>query len=290
MQIIHSNTELRGFLAKQRRIAFVPTMGNLHAGHLKLIDIAKQHASCVVVSVFVNPLQFGPNEDLERYPRTLEADCEKLEAADVMIAFTPSIAEMYPGFDGQSLNQSMIINPPPIATELCGASRPGHFSGVATVVAKLFNIVQPNVAIFGKKDFQQLFIIKKLVNQFNFPVEIIAGETVRESGGLAMSSRNGNFSDDEKVKAAQLYQTLKQVAQAVKTKLQDYATIEKSAVQSLTEKGWKVDYISIRSSITLKPALINQENLIVLGAATLNQTRLIDNIEFCAKPLNWLQC
>lgn len=286
MQIIHSNTELRGFLAKQRRIAFVPTMGNLHAGHLKLIDIAKQHANCVVVSVFVNPLQFGPNEDLERYPRTLEADCEKLEAADVMIAFTPSIAEMYPGFDGQSLNQSMIINPPPIATELCGASRPGHFSGVATVVAKLFNIVQPNVAIFGKKDFQQLFIIKKLVNQFNFPVEIIAGETVRESGGLAMSSRNGNFSDDEKVKAAQLYQTLKQVAQAVKTKLQDYATIEKSAVQSLTEKGWKVDYISIRSSITLKPALINQENLIVLGAATLNQTRLIDNIEFCAKPLN----
>ena len=286
MQIIHSNTELRGFLAKQRRIAFVPTMGNLHAGHLKLIDIAKQHANCVVISVFVNPLQFGPNEDLERYPRTLEADCEKLETADVMIAFTPSIAEMYPGFDGQSLNQSMIINPPPIATELCGASRPGHFSGVATVVAKLFNIVQPNVAIFGKKDFQQLFIIKKLVNQFNFPVEIIAGETVRESGGLAMSSRNGNFSDDEKVKAAQLYQTLKQVAQAVKTKLQDYATIEKSAVQSLTEKGWKVDYISIRSSITLKPALINQENLIVLGAATLGQTRLIDNIEFCAKPLS----
>ena len=286
MQIIHHSAELRNNLSKQKRIAFVPTMGNLHAGHLQLVSIAKQHADCVVVSIFVNPLQFGPNEDLDRYPRTLEADCEKLQKAGATIVFAPDVQEMYPSYDGQSLNQSMTITPPPIANELCGASRPGHFSGVATVVAKLFNMVNPDVAVFGKKDFQQLFIIRKLVKQFNLPVEIIAGDIVREQGGLAMSSRNGNFNAAEKIKAQELHITLKEVVQEIKSQQQDFPTIEKKAVQRLSNKGWDVDYISIRSSVTLQPAPVNQGDLVILGAATLNRTRLIDNIEFCAKPLN----
>jgi pantoate--beta-alanine ligase len=286
MQVIHTTAALSALLLKQKRIAFVPTMGNLHEGHLHLVDIAKKHASCVVVSIFVNPLQFGPNEDLDRYPRTLEADCEQLKKVGANIVFAPSVIEMYPGFDGQSLHQQVTINPPSMASELCGASRPGHFSGVATVVTKLFNMVKPNVAIFGKKDFQQLFIIRKLVNQLNFPIEIIAGETIREPGGLAMSSRNGRFNEIEKKQAAQLHLTLREVIQAIKVKNNDFRTIEKNAVQRLTEKGWNVDYISIRSPFTLQPASSSDDPLVLLGAATLNGTRLIDNIEFCAKSLN----
>ncbi len=281
MQIIHDTVALREALDKHKRVAFVPTMGNLHEGHLNLVKIAKQHAHCVVVSIFVNPLQFGPNEDLDRYPRTLEADCEKLEKLEASIVFAPTVADMYPGFDGKSLNQTITVTPPPIANELCGASRPGHFAGVATVVTKLFNIVQPNVAVFGKKDFQQLYIIRKLVNQLNFPIDIIAGETIREPGGLAMSSRNGNFNDVEKKQAVQLYLTLRQMIEAIKLNQLDFATIEKNAEKQLEKQGWIVDYMSIRSSATLHSAS-NKEvgNLIVLGAAILNGTRLIDNIEF----------
>ncbi len=286
MRVIHTSAELIGMLRQQKRVAFVPTMGNLHDGHLHLVNIAKQHADCVIVSIFVNPLQFGQNEDLDRYPRTLEADCKQLEKAGVSLVFAPSVIEIYPGFDGQSLHQQVTINLPAIASELCGASRPGHFSGVATVVTKLFNIIQPNVAIFGKKDFQQLFIIRKLVNQLNFPIEIIAGDTIREPGGLAMSSRNGNFSDEEKTHAAQLHLALREVVEAIKLKQYDYRTIENNAAQQLSKKGWKVDYIAIRSSFTLQPAVNDLANLVILGAATLNGTRLIDNIEFCAKPLN----
>ncbi len=281
MQIIHDTVALREALDKHKRVAFVPTMGNLHEGHLNLVKIAKQHAHCVVVSIFVNPLQFGPNEDLDRYPRTLEADCEKLEKLEASIVFAPTVADMYPGFDGKSLNQTITVTPPPIANELCGASRPGHFAGVATVVTKLFNIVQPNVAVFGKKDFQQLYIIRKLVNQLNFPIDIIAGETIREPGGLAMSSRNGNFNDVEKKQAVQLYLTLRQMIEAIKLNQLDFATIEKNAEKQLEKQGWIVDYMSIRSSATLHSAS-NKDvgNLIVLGAAILNGTRLIDNIEF----------
>ncbi len=286
MHVIHHSYELNNLLSKEKRTAFVPTMGNLHAGHLHLVKMAKQHADCVVVSIFVNPLQFDQNEDLARYPRTLEADCQKLEAAGVSIVFAPDVQEMYPGFDGQSLNQTMMITPPPIASELCGASRPGHFSGVATVVAKLFNMVKPDVAVFGKKDFQQLFIIRRLVNQLNFSVDIIAGDIIREQGGLAMSSRNGRFNNTEKLKAQELYITLREVVEAIKRNRQDFKTIEKEAIQHLSDKGWEVDYISIRSTVTLKPVTIAQGDLVVLGAATLNKTRLIDNIEFCAKPLN----
>jgi pantoate--beta-alanine ligase len=287
MKVIHQNAALQEILSNKKRIAFVPTMGNLHNGHLNLVEIAKQHADCVVVSIFVNPLQFDSKDDLEKYPRTLEEDCQKLEKAGASVVFAPNVEEIYPGFDGKSLHQSITVTPPPIASELCGASRPGHFAGVTTIVTKLFNIVQPNVAIFGKKDFQQLFIIRKLVNQLNFPIEIIAGETIREPGGLAMSSRNTHFSEAEKTQAIQLYLALRQVVQAVKSNQQDFASIEKKAVQQLTNQGWIVDYISIRSVVTLRPASgIDQGNLVILGAATLNQTRLIDKIEFCAKPLN----
>ncbi|HQC28912.1 MAG TPA: pantoate--beta-alanine ligase, partial [Methylotenera sp.] len=198
MQIIHTVTELRNALKSQSSIGFLPTMGNLHAGHIHLVALAKQHSKTVVVSIFVNPLQFGANEDFGSYPRTFEEDCEKLQSAGAHIVFAPNVSEMYPDFDGQNLNQSMTITPPPIADVLCGASRPGHFTGVATVVMKLFNIVQPDFAVFGKKDFQQLFIIREMVRQFNLQIEIIAGETIREASGLALSSRNGYLTADEK--------------------------------------------------------------------------------------------
>jgi pantoate--beta-alanine ligase len=280
MQIIQTILELRNHLKSQASIAFVPTMGNLHAGHIRLVEIAKQHAECVVVSIFVNPLQFGPNEDLVSYPRTLEADCEKLKTAGANIIFAPSADEMYPEA------QTMTIVPPPIASELCGASRPGHFAGVATIVMKLFNIVfyntlQPNIAVFGKKDFQQLFIIKELVKQFNLPIEIIAGETVREKSGLALSSRNGYLTDAQRAAASQLNSTLQSISVSVKNGNKDFAALENQAVQQLTIAGWQVDYVSVRSTTALNPASINDKNLVVLGAAKMGKTRLIDNIEFC---------
>jgi pantoate--beta-alanine ligase len=281
MKVIHQTVALQEALSKLKRIAFVPTMGNLHQGHLNLVQIAKQHADCVVVSIFVNPLQFGESEDLDKYPRTLEADCEKLEKAGASIVFAPSVSDIYPGFDGKSLHQNVTVNPPPIASELCGASRPGHFAGVATVVTKLFNIVQPNVAVFGKKDFQQLYIIRKLVNQLNFPIDIIAGDTIREPGGLAMSSRNGRFNDAERKQAVQLHLALRHVVEAIKLNHQDFKTIEKNAADQLSKQGWIVDYISIRSPVTLAPLSRHDVgNIVVLGAASLNGIRLIDNLEF----------
>jgi pantoate--beta-alanine ligase len=280
MQIIHTINELRNVLKTHQSIGFVPTMGNLHAGHIHLVEIAKQRAKCVVVSIFVNPLQFGANEDLASYPRTLDADCEKLKIAGADIVFAPSVTEIYPYFDGKNLNQSMSITSPPVANDLCGATRPGHFGGVATVVMKLFNIVMPQFAVFGKKDFQQLFIIKDLVKQFNFPIEIIAGETVRESNGLAMSSRNGYLSAEQKSEAAQLQQCLQQIVNSIKQGNTNFADLEQTATQALNNKGWLVDYISVRSANTLAPATIKDLNLVVLAAAKLGSTRLIDNIDF----------
>jgi pantoate--beta-alanine ligase len=284
MEIISSIAELRNTLEHKARIAFVPTMGNLHDGHIELVEIAKQHAACVVVSIFVNPLQFGPHEDLANYPRTLEADCRKLQAAGANIVFTPSVLEMYPDAvttaGGMNLGQTMKVTPPPIADELCGASRPGHFDGVATVVAKLFNIVQPDIAVFGKKDYQQLFIIRELVKQFNLPIKIIAGETVREPSGLAMSSRNGYLNETEKVQAAQLHKMLESIVQKVKTGTADLAFLADAASLALKQLGWEVDYVSFRSQTTLMPATADDQLLIVLAAAKLGTTRLIDNIDF----------
>ena len=279
MQIIQTVAELRNALKNQANIAFAPTMGNLHAGHIHLVDIAKQHAACVVVSIFVNPLQFGANEDLASYPRTLEADCKKLSAAGASFVFAPSVEEMYADFDGKNLNQTMTINPSAIADALCGASRPGHFAGVATVVMKLFNIVTPNFAVFGKKDFQQLFMIRELVKQFNLPTTIIASETIREDSGLAMSSRNGYLTETQKLEAVKLQQTLKSIATKIQQGDIDFAALTLQATQTLNNGDWLVDYISICSSSTLMPAGAHDKTLVILAAAKIGNTRLIDNIE-----------
>ena len=279
MQIIETVAALRSALKHQSHIALVPTMGNLHAGHLHLVALAKQQASCVVVSIFVNPLQFGANEDLANYPRSLEADCEKLDAAGVDIVFAPSVIEMYPQFDGQHLNQTMTVTAPAIANELCGASRPGHFSGVATVVAKLFNIVMPQLAVFGKKDFQQLHIISELVQQFNLPITIVAGDTIREHNGLAMSSRNSFLSVDQKNTAAQLQQELNAIKLQIQHGSTDFNALILAATERLQPSGWLVDYISVRSALSLAPATTQDQSLVILAAAKLGNTRLIDNVD-----------
>jgi pantoate--beta-alanine ligase len=297
MQIIQTAHALSQALAKQSAIAFVPTMGNLHAGHIALVALAKSTQACVVVSIFVNPLQFGANEDLSNYPRTLEADLDKLKAAGADIVFTPSEHEIYPHFDAatNSTHQSMTIGLPSIANALCGEVRPGHFAGVATVVLKLFNLVffngaQRKIAIFGKKDFQQLFIIRDMVKQFNLPIEIMAGDTQREADGLAMSSRNGYLNPAQRLEAPGLYRALGLLVDAVKQGNTDFAASEAQTMQFLTQLGWIVDYISIRSAETLLPASqtdLKQTDpkqadlkLVVLGAARQGSTRLIDNIEF----------
>ncbi len=274
MDIIANIAELRKRLSAETSIAFVPTMGNLHDGHLALVALAKQHASCVVVSIFVNPLQFAANEDLASYPRTLKPDCQKLAAAGVNVVFTPTDAELYPQI------QNITVRLPGIAQELCGVARPTHFEGVATVVLKLFNIVQPQVAVFGNKDFQQLFIIGQLIRQLALPIQLISGETVRETDGLAMSSRNGYLKPAERVEAPRLYRALQQVVHAAQQGRQDFPEIESQTMQFLTQLGWIVDYISIRNAMTLTIATKADRNLVVLGAARLGKTRLIDNIEF----------
>lgn len=272
MQIIHSVFELRQRLATEPTVAFVPTMGNLHEGHLDLVRIAREHGRCVVVSIFVNPLQFGPNEDFDKYPRTLQADCEKLQGlADVV--FAPAVPEMYPE------QQTMFVEPPPVATELCGAFRPGHFRGVATVVMKLFNIVQPQVAVFGKKDYQQLAIIRQMVAQFNLPITIIGAETKRSADGLALSSRNQYLAENERTEAAFMNQMLKGIAQAIKQGERDFARLEQDAMQTLESRGWQVDYVAIRGQQSLLRPEPGEKALVVLAAAKLGMTRLIDNIE-----------
>lgn len=283
MQIISLSNALCAALKKQTNIGFVPTMGNLHAGHIHLVNLAKQHSDCVVVSIFVNPLQFGANEDLANYPRSLEADCEKLKAAGCDIVFTPAVAEIYPQFtqndSGMSLNQTILIQPSAIANDLCGASRPGHFAGVATVVAKLFNMVQPKSAFFGKKDFQQLFIIRELVKQLNYRIQIMAGETVREASGLALSSRNDYLSVAQKQQAAELNQALQTIAAEIKVQNTEFIMLENSAKTQLNATGWQVDYVTVRSALSLLPASQADKHLVILAAAKMGNTRLIDNIE-----------
>ena len=287
MQIVKTSEALSQALAKQTAIAFVPTMGNLHAGHIQLVELAKTKSACVVVSIFVNPLQFAANEDLSKYPRTLDVDLAKLKAAGADIVFTPSEQEIYPDFDASTNNthQSISINLPSIANELCGAARPGHFSGMATVVLKLFNLVffngaQTKIAIFGKKDFQQLFIIRDMVKQFNLPIEIMAADTKREEDGLAMSSRNGYLTPAQKLEAPRLYSELSLLVDAIKQGNTDFKALEARSTECLTQLGWIVDYISVRSVQTLLPATQNDNKLVVLGAARQGTTRLIDNIEF----------
>jgi pantoate--beta-alanine ligase len=274
MQVIHSALELRAALAGESAIAFVPTMGNLHAGHISLVELAKQHGGPVVASIFVNPLQFGAGEDFERYPRTLDADCEKLAAAGCDLVFAPDVAEMYP------VPQTFSVQPPDaLANDLCGAFRPGHFSGVATVVLKLFNLVGPRVAVFGSKDFQQLRVIEELVRQFNLPIEIVAGATLREADGLAMSSRNAYLGAAERIQAAQLQRELAAIVAAITAGERDFEALAATAGRHLKMAGWRVDYVALRDAATLAAPTPDSTRLVVLGAAWLGKTRLIDNIE-----------
>ena len=275
MRVVHSVAELRVALAGETATAFVPTMGNLHAGHVSLVELAKQHGHPVVASLFVNPLQFGAGEDFERYPRTLAADCEKLASAGCDLVFAPDVAEIYP------VPQTFTVQPSAdLANDLCGAFRPGHFSGVATVVLKLFNLVQPRVAVFGKKDFQQLRVIEELVRQFNLPIEIVAGATLREADGLAMSSRNAYLGASERIQAAALQRELAAIVAAVRGSERDYEALCASATRHLKMAGWRVDYVALRDAVTLQVPTPDTHRLVVLGAAWLGSTRLIDNIEW----------
>ena len=256
------------------RVAFVPTMGNLHRGHLQLVEQAKKQADRVVVSIFVNPTQFGEGEDFDSYPRTLPQDILKLEPHQVDTLFLPSVAELY------GKNTLTTVSVQGLSSMHCGASRKGHFNGVATVVSKLFNIVQPDVALFGEKDFQQLAVIREMVCDLNMPIEILGVATVRESDGLAMSSRSGYLNTEQRKTVTKLYETLCAAKQAVIAGLLEYARIEKNACAALTEVGFEPEYFSICKADNLNPATSEDTCLVILAAAKIGQTRLIDNISF----------
>ena len=257
MQVVGETARLRNALAGAGPVAFVPTMGNLHAGHLALVRLARQHAPTVVVSIFVNRLQFLPGEDFDRYPRTFEQDCRLLEAEGVQVVFAPGERELYPQ------PQAYFVHPPPIADELEGGFRPGFFKGVATVVLKLFNCVQPAAAVFGKKDYQQLFLVRGMVQQLDLPIRIIAGETVR-------SSRNGYLSSAERAEAPRLYRLLNEGAAGLSPT---------QASKALAAAGWQPDYIEVRRRVDLAAVQPGDNERVVLAAARLGGTRLIDNLE-----------
>ena len=269
--------ELRACVATWRRsgerVALVPTMGNLHAGHLDLVQRARERAVRTVVSIFVNPLQFGPQEDLAAYPRTLEADRQQLEEAGADLLFAPEVEEVYPG--GQGVQTRVEV--PAISDILCGASRPGHFSGVATVVCKLFNMVQPDLAVFGEKDFQQLMVIRRMTADLSMPVEIVGAPTVREPDGLAMSSRNGYLSEGERRQAPQLQRILRSAAEAL-GRGETVATVESQAADGLAAAGFEPDYFSVRRATDLGLPRSGDRELVILAAARLGRARLIDNL------------
>ena len=282
MKIISDIQELRDHLRGQNRASFVPTMGNLHEGHLSLMRLARQHGDPVVASIFVNRLQFGPNEDFDSYPRTMQDDIEKLEREGVYILFAPTERDLYPQ------PQEYRVDPPhQLGDILEGEFRPGFFKGVCTVVLKLFSCVQPKVAVFGKKDYQQLMIIRQMAKQFALPVDIVPGETIRAEDGLALSSRNGYLSSQERAEAPELQKILQQVRHQVldlgARNTQALSEIEKLAESALTKRGWQPDYIAIRQQTDLAPpsneSLQADEPLVILTAAKLGKTRLIDNLE-----------
>ncbi len=278
MNVVKTITDLRAAVTRARtegkRIGFVPTMGNLHAGHIALVKKAGQRADFVVASIFVNPLQFGPNEDLASYPRTLAADQEKLFEAGCHLLFSPSVDEMYP--HGQAMQT--IVRVPGVSEGLCGGSRPGHFDGVSTVVSKLFNMVLPDLAVFGQKDFQQLAVIRTMVRDLNMPVQIIGEPIVRAEDGLALSSRNGYLSADERAAAPALYRTLKQLAETIRGGERDYITLLLQGQQALQAAGLRPDYLEIRDATNLQPAAADTRELVILAAVFLGKTRLIDNL------------
>ncbi|WP_409279309.1 pantoate--beta-alanine ligase [Pseudomonas defluvii] len=278
MNTVKTVRELRAAVARARsegkRIGFVPTMGNLHSGHAALVAKAAQRVDFVVASIFVNPLQFGAGEDLDKYPRTLAADQEKLLEAGCHLLFAPSVEEMYPeGMAGQTR-----VSVPQLSEGLCGASRPGHFEGVATVVSKLFNMVQPDLAVFGQKDFQQLAVIRALVRDLNMPIQIIGEPTVRAPDGLALSSRNGYLNDEQRACAPALYRTLTQMAEAIKQGSCDFPALIAQGQAQLQKAGFRPDYLEVRHAISLRPATAEDRDLVILVAAFLGATRLIDNL------------
>lgn len=273
MDVITSVGDLRERLQREPDNVFVPTMGNLHAGHIQLMRMAKERdAACTVVSIFVNRIQFGPKEDYERYPRTLESDSKMMKEVGVDVVFAPSEREIYPE------PQTFLVEPSDLQHILEGAFRPGHFRGVATVVLKLFNMVSPHTAIFGKKDYQQYVVLRDMVKQLALPVEIIPAETVRAEDGLALSSRNAYLSPDERAEAPQLYRVLGEVREALVAGRRDYAKLETQALAKLGGK-WVPDYVAIRRQSDLQLPLPTDQDLVVLGAAKLGRPRLIDNVE-----------
>ncbi len=278
MKIISSIEELRDHLRGQLRTAFVATMGNLHEGHLSLMRLARTHGDPVVASIFVNRLQFGPNEDFDKYPRTFQADVEKLEKEGVYVLFAPTEKDMYPE------PQEYRVQPPnDLGNILEGEFRPGFFTGVSTVVMKLFSCVQPRVAVFGKKDYQQLMIVRNMARQFALPTEIVGAETYRAEDGLALSSRNGYLSAEERAEAPLLYKVLNDVANEVRGGQHNVALVEQLAMERLAGRGWQPDYVAVRKRIDLQPpSAADMEQgapLVVLAAAKLGATRLIDNLE-----------
>ncbi len=265
---------VRAWRAQGLRVALVPTMGNLHKGHATLVAQARKHADRVVVSVFVNPLQFGPNEDFQTYPRTPDDDRALLEEYQADLLFAPEVSDMYP----QGMQQHTMVQVPELSDMLCGVVRPGHFVGVATVVAKLFNIVQPDVALFGEKDFQQLAIIKRMAIDLCMPLQVIGVPTVRESDGLAMSSRNRYLSDEQRKLAPHIHAALNAVANRLQQGQRDFVLLEQMANQQLMQAGFKPDYVSIRDADTLQLPEALSRRLVVLTAARLGRARLIDNV------------
>ncbi|MDB5878583.1 MAG: pantoate--beta-alanine ligase [Variovorax sp.] len=279
MRIAHTLTELRNALDGHRRPAFVPTMGNLHAGHIALIERAKPLGDVTVASIFVNRLQFLPHEDFDSYPRTWERDCEQLRAAGCDVLFAPRETDLYPE------PQTFKVHPDPaLANLLEGQFRPGFFIGVSTVVMKLFSCVQPRVTVFGKKDYQQLMVIRQLVNQFAMPIEVIGAETLRADDGLALSSRNGALSAEERLEAVQLYQVLRAMSDEVREtggRVRDLGEIENRATQALVSRGWQPDYLALRRRSDLLPPAADDMTspMVAVGAARLGNIRLIDNLE-----------
>ena len=273
MQIHAAISDLRAALRNTGKIVFVPTMGNLHAGHIELMKTARAFGDTVVASVFVNRLQFAPSEDFDTYPRTFNADCEKLQAAGVDVLFAPTEADLYPE------PQLYQVMPPDAHNWLEGEFRPTHFRGVATVVLKLFNIVQPQVAIFGKKDYQQLMVLRNMTHQLALPIEIVGGETVRADDGLALSSRNGYLSPAERAEAPRLSRLLRGIGDAIKQGERDFAKLERAVTVELAANGWQTDYVAVRRQADLDLPTAKDTALVALAASRLGSTRLIDNIE-----------
>ncbi len=284
MQTLTSVKALRSAISAEKqagkRIAFVPTMGNLHSGHISLIKRATELGDCVVASIFVNPLQFGANEDLDNYPRTLQEDMDKLLGAGTDYLFTPSAKEIYP--QGMALQTQVSV--PDITDTLCGASRPGHFVGVATVVSKLFNIVQPDTALFGEKDFQQLAVIRKMVRDLCFDIEVVGVATARNEDGLALSSRNGYLNDEQRSLAPQLHATLQRCQQDIIAGCHDYANLVRRCSEDLQGHGFNVDYFAICDGTTLRDITSQSPEIVILVAASLGNTRLIDNVTLTLNP------